>query len=98
MTIEQIKNNNALTLKLTGRLDSTTAPDLEAVLNSALDGIDDLVIDLEGVSYVSSAGLRLFVMAQKRMLKQGKLALKSVCPDVKDVLEITGFLDFLTVI
>lgn len=97
MKIEQQKNGTALTLLLSGRLDSVTAPELESCLNENLDGVQSLVLDFADLSYISSAGLRVLLSAQKRMNRQGSLVIRHVNPMIADVFEITGFADILTV-
>lgn len=97
MEIEQTKDGNTLTLKLLGRLDTTTAPLLEDTMNNSLKDVEKLVLDFKQLEYVSSAGLRVLLNAQKTMNKQGAMVLKNVCPDVNEVLEITGFSDILTI-
>ena len=87
----------ALTLKLEGRLDTSTAPELERELKASLEGVRDLVLDLERVEYISSAGLRVLLSAQKTMNKQGSMVVCHVCPMVREVFDLTGFSDFLTI-
>ncbi len=86
-----------LTLSLDGRLDTTTAPQLEAELRSALDGVQNLTIDMEKLVYISSAGLRVLLKAQKTMNKQGKMTVKNVSQEIKDVFEVTGFDELLNI-
>lgn len=95
-----IKNldGSALNIALVGRLDTTTAPALEAELGTALDGVNDLAFDFEKLEYISSAGLRVLLGAQKVMNKQGKMVVKNVSSDIAEVFEITGFSDILTII
>ncbi len=97
MKIEKQQNGGHLTLSLEGRLDTTTAPALEAELKEALTGVTDLVFDFEQLEYVSSAGLRVLLMAYKTMKKQGHMALRHVNSVVMEVLEVTGFRDMLTI-
>ena len=94
-----IKNleGNTLTLALEGRLDTTTSPQLETLLNAELDGITELVFDFAKLDYLSSAGLRVLLTAQKRMSNQGTMKLRNVNAVVKEVFDITGFTDFLTI-
>lgn len=96
MTITKEKKDNVLNLALEGRLDTVTAPQLEEVINSELDGISELNIDFQSLEYVSSAGLRVLLASQKIMNKQGKMVIKNVCDEIKEVFEITGFSDILT--
>ena len=97
MTITKQAEGKKLTLALEGRLDTTTAPELEAELNASLDGITDLVLDMKDLVYLSSAGLRVILGAQKRMNKQGHMTVKNVCADIMEVFEITGFVDILDI-
>ncbi|MDO4483437.1 MAG: STAS domain-containing protein [Clostridia bacterium] len=97
MTITTEKNNNAATLKLDGRLDTATASTLETALFQLGDEINQLTLDMSGVQYVSSAGLRVLLSAHKKYLNAGGLKLTNVCEGVMDVFEITGFADFLVV-
>ena len=97
MTITKQAEGKKLTLALEGRLDTTTAPELEAELNASLDGITDLVLDMKDLVYLSSAGLRGVLAAQKRMNKQGHMTVKNVCADIMEVFEITGFVDILDI-
>ena len=95
MDIVKNANGEALEVVLKGRLDTTTAPELEAALE--LDGITALVLDFEGLEYISSAGLRVILAAQKKMSAQGKMVIKNVNDTIKEVFEITGFIDILTI-
>ena len=97
MTITKIKNDYFLTLKLEGRLDTTTAPQLESELSENLNGVTELTIDFAELSYISSAGLRVLLATQKRMNKQGSMKLINVNEIVMEVFEITGFVDILTI-
>ena len=97
MTINKTKNENALLLALEGRLDTTTAPQLEGELKDSLEGTAELVMDFEKLEYISSAGLRVLLSAQKAMNKQGRMVIRNVCPDIMEVFEITGFSDILTI-
>lgn len=97
MKITASRNDSKLTLALEGRLDTTTAPRLEAELQRALPGVTELALDFGGVEYISSAGLRVLLMAQKAMNKQGSMAVRNVNDTVKEVFEITGFSDILTI-
>lgn len=94
-----IKNldNDKLTIAVKGRLDTTTAPSLERELKSGLNGISELVFDLSDLVYISSAGLRVLLSAQKVMNKQGKMTVKNASEDVMDVFEVTGFVDILNI-
>jgi len=96
MTIEKNLENSKLTIALSGRLDTTTAPSLEAALGS-FEGVTDLVFDFAALDYISSAGLRVLLSAQKVMNRKGTMVVKNVNSDVMEVLEITGFKDILTI-
>ena len=96
MTITKETSGNTLTVTLEGRLDTITAPDLEQAL-SDLDGIKHLVLQFAGVGYISSAGLRVLLALQKRMTKQGDMKLTHVDQLVMEVLEMSGFVDILTI-
>lgn len=98
MKITQEKKDSKLTLALEGRLDTTTTPALEEVINKDLEGVAELVYDLKDLEYISSAGLRMLLASQKKMTAQnGTMVLINVQEQVNEVLEITGFLDILTV-
>ena len=97
MNIEKKLEGTTLTIALEGRLDTTTSPDLEETLAASLDGATALIFDFAKLDYLSSAGLRVLLSAQKRMNKQGSMKLVHVNDAVKEVFEITGFADFLTV-
>lgn len=97
MTIKKIQNDSALTLAVAGRLESTTAPELESVIKSGLDGITDLTFDFGGLEYISSAGLRVLLSAQKTMSMQGKMKVTGVNEIVMEIFDITGFSDILTI-
>lgn len=94
--IKEINNQSAV-LKIEGRLDTTTAPQLEAALAEIPAEVTELVLDMAQLEYVSSAGLRVILSAQKKMSKLGGMKLVSVCDTVMEVLEITGFADILTI-
>lgn len=96
MQINKVKADSTLTLALAGRLDTNTAPALEAELNDNLDGVTELVLDFADLEYISSAGLRVILSAQKAMNAKGKMVIKNVCADIMDVFDITGFSDILT--
>lgn len=97
MDIIRTNENDVCKIALTGRLDTTTAPDLEAELKDNLDGVKELEIDLQNLDYISSAGLRVLLFAQKTMNAQGKMTIKNVKPEIMEVFEITGFTDILTI-
>lgn len=97
MEIVKNQEGTSLNLEVIGRLDTTTAPQLETEIKESLEGITDLTLDFANLEYVSSAGLRVLLAAQKTMNKQGKMVIKNVCDDINEVFEITGFSDILTV-
>lgn len=97
MEISKNLYENELGLALTGRLDTTTAPQLEAVLKESLEGVTELTLDFERLEYISSAGLRVLLSAQKQMNQQGKMVIRNVNADIQEVFEITGFADILTI-
>ena len=97
MTIVEERNSNVLTLKIEGRLDTTTAPTLEKTINDILDGVTELILDMNQLTYVSSAGLRVLLSTQKKMNKIGTMKLIGVCEEVMEVFEMTGFSDILNI-
>ena len=97
MTIEKTRKNGELTLAVEGRLETTTAPELEAVVKSELDGVTALVFDFTKLEYISSAGLRVLLSAQKTMNKQGSMKVTGANEIVTEIFEITGFSDILTI-
>ena len=97
LTIEKALNAPALTVALIGRLDTTTAPELEKELKASLDGITELTFDLAALEYISSAGLRVLLSAQKTMNRQGTMKLIHVNETIMEIFEVTGFSDILTV-
>ena len=97
MTINKIANGSDLTIALDGRLDTTTAPQLDDELKSALGGVTKLDFDLSKLEYISSAGLRVLLSAQKVMNKQGEMVVKNANEEIKEIFEVTGFVDILTI-
>ncbi|MBQ0083648.1 MAG: STAS domain-containing protein [Clostridiales bacterium] len=97
MEILKENNGNALVISVIGRLDTTTAPQLEDEIKDSIEGITDLTLDFAKLEYVSSAGLRVLLMAQKIMNKQGSMVITNVNDDINEVFEITGFSDILTI-
>lgn len=97
MTIEKNVNGAELTIILTGRLDTTTSPKLETELRAGLSGISRLILDFAHLEYLSSAGLRVILAAQKVMNRQGSMVIKNVNETVQEVFDITGFSDILTI-
>ena len=97
MNIVKKPNGNELTIALEGRLDTTTSPQLENELRTALNGISEFILDLNNLDYISSAGLRVLLSAQKVMNKQGKMVIRNVKPEIMEIFEVTGFVDILTI-
>lgn len=97
MTVEKNVNGTAAELKVVGRLDTATAPALEAAIDGCTDSARELVLDFEGLEYISSAGLRVLLKAQKKMSVQGSMKLRNVNDTIMEVFDITGFADILTV-
>ncbi len=97
MTITKEQNGSELDIALEGRLDTTTAPQLEGELKHIINDITDLRFDFAGLEYISSAGLRVLLAAQKVMNKQGSMTIKNVNDTIMEVFEITGFIDILTI-
>ena len=97
MTIEKKINGEAVTLIVSGRLDTQTAPELEKELDAVLAGCKELTFDMANLEYVSSAGLRVILKAQKVMNTQGAMKLTGVNDSIMEVFDITGFLDILTI-
>ena len=97
MTIESNVNGAVVTLRLVGRLDTSTAPALEAAIDGCIAGLQELVLDCSTLEYVSSAGLRVILKAQKQMNAQGSMKLIGVNETIMEVFDITGFADILTI-
>lgn len=97
MTINKKQDGSALVIALEGRLDTTTAPDLEKELKNSLDGITDLTLDMTNLDYISSAGLRVLLTAHKAMMKQGQMKVTNASDIVREVFDVTGFSDILTI-
>ena len=97
MKITKKQDGSALVIALEGRLDTTTAPDLENELKASLNGITDLTLDLTNLDYISSAGLRVLLSAHKTMMKQGQMKVSNASDIVKEVFDVTGFSDILTI-
>ena len=97
MKIENTTKGNEMELVLSGRLDTITAPQLEAELKKNIDGITSLLFDFSDLEYLSSAGLRVLLAAQKIMNKQGSMVIKNVNDTIREIFEVTGFVDILTI-
>ena len=97
MTIEIKQNGEEAIIGIAGRLDTITAPTLDKTINEDIEGTKNLILDLKGVEYISSAGLRVLLSAQKKMQKIGSMKVTNVCENVMEVLEMTGFADILVI-
>lgn len=97
MTIEIIKNADETIIEIAGRLDTITAPALDKTINEDIEETKNLVLNLKGMEYISSAGLRVLLSAQKKMQKIGSMKLTNVCDAVMDIFEMTGFADILVI-
>ena len=97
MMIEIKKNAEETVVEVVGRLDTTTAPALDKTINEDIGEIKNLILDLKGLEYISSAGLRVLLSAQKKMKQKGSMIVKNVCAEIMEVFEITGFADILTI-
>lgn len=96
MTINKIPDGTTTTFEIIGRLDTGTAPQLEEAVQGIDDGVKTLVLDFEKLEYISSAGLRVLLKTQKSMMKKGKMIIKNANESIREVFELTGFIDFLT--
>lgn len=97
MNIIKTREGSVLSVALEGRLDTVTAPQLEGELRTAVNGISELIFDIGGLDYISSAGLRVLLSAQKVMNKQGKMTIRNVKPEIIEIFEVTGFVDILNI-
>ena len=97
MTTEIQKTEGVTTIYIDGKLDANTAPELENIISKEIETTKELILDMQAVPYLSSAGLRVLLSTQKKMQKTGSLIIKNVCPEVMDIMEITGFADILTI-
>ncbi|SNU08280.1 anti-sigma B factor antagonist [Lachnospiraceae bacterium] len=97
LNIEKKTEGKALDLIISGRVDTTTAPELEAEVKNNLEGIESLAFDFAGVDYISSAGLRVLLSAQKIMNKQGSMVIRNCSNNIIEIFEVTGFSDILTI-
>ncbi len=98
MNINRKLEGTELTLAIEGRIDTKTAPDLETVIRNSLNGVETLIFDLADTVYISSAGLRVLLIAQKQMNTQGRMEVRNANDDLMEIFEVTGFTDILTVI
>ncbi len=97
LNIEKKTNGSELTVALSGRLDTTTAPELEKQIKESVGGVENLVMDLQALEYISSAGLRVLLSAQKIMNRQGSMAVTHVSETIMEIFEVTGFSDILNI-
>ena len=97
MTIEIKTTVEATVIEVAGRLDTITAPMLDKTINEDIPGVKNLILDIKDVAYVSSAGLRVLLSAQKKMQKVGSMKVRNVCDEVMEVFEMTGFADILVI-
>lgn len=97
MTIEIKKNDQETIIEIVGRLDTITAPALDKTISEDIGDTKNLVLDVKGMEYISSAGLRVLLSAQKKMQKIGSMKVTGVCAEVMEVFEMTGFADILVI-
>ena len=97
MTIDKNLDGTKLEIALEGRLDTMTAPQLEEEVKNNIEGIKELIFDLKNLAYVSSAGLRVLLPAQKIMNKQGSMTIRNANEEVMEIFEVTGFIDILNI-
>ena len=97
LNINKTTGNGKAAFSLEGRLDTTTAPDLEKAFKEALGGVSELTLDFSALEYISSAGLRVLLSAQKRMNKQGEMKITHVNEIIREIFDVTGFTDILTI-
>ena len=97
MNIIKKQDGTTLTVALEGRLDTVTSPHLEGELRTAVNGVTELIFDLTGLEYISSAGLRVLLSAQKGMSRQGKMTIRNVKPEIMEIFAVTGFVDILNI-
>lgn len=98
MDITKNKDGGKLEIKVSGRLDTTTAPQLDSEIKESVDGVTELVFDLGNLEYISSAGLRVLLASQKTMNKQGEMKVTAVSEPVMEIFEVTGFSEILTIV
>ena len=96
MKINKNKNGTKLTFEIAGRVDTSTAPQLESAIKEEISGVKELVFDMDKVEYISSAGLRVLLSSQKTMNNQGTMKLINVNDEIMEIFEVTGFTDILT--
>lgn len=98
LNINKETNGTTLKVKLDGRLDTTTAPQLEGELKESLEGVTELDFDINDLQYISSAGLRVLLSMQKIMNKQGEMTVRGANEDIREIFEVTGFSDILNIV
>lgn len=97
MTVTETRTNETLIIEVSGRLDTNTAPELEKAVEAIPEEVKELIIDMEKLEYISSAGLRVLLAANKKMAKVGSLRVRNVCDEIMEIFEMTGFSDVLTI-
>lgn len=97
MTITKTLDNEHMTVAVSGRVDTVTAPEFERQVSDDLESVTSLTLDMENLEYISSAGLRVLLSLQKIMAKKGEMVLKSVRAEVMEIFDVTGFSDILTI-
>lgn len=97
LNIKKTQDGSKLTFALEGRLDTMTSPDLEAAIKESIDGVTELVFDFTDLAYVSSAGLRVLLSAQKTMNAKGSMVVKNVSEEIQEIFDVTGFSDILNI-
>ena len=97
MEIKKEIEGSTMKLKVSGRMDTNTAPDVEEAIKESIDGITELIIDFSDLDYISSAGLRVLLSAQKRMNEQGSMVITGVSEPIMEIFDVTGFSDILTI-
>ena len=97
MELIKTQNGGELCIALKGRLDTTTAPQLESEMRTSLPGVTALVFDMKDLAYISSAGLRVLLSTQKVMNRQGEMKIRNVSPEIMEIFEVTGFVDILNI-
>ena len=97
MTINKTVEGGKLIIAPEGRLDTMTSPQLDAELDNSLTGVSEPVFDFAGLDYISSAGLRVLLKAQKAMNRQGSMVIRNVSDEIRDIFDVTGFLDIMTI-
>lgn len=96
MTLNKTLNDATLTIEINGRVDASTSPILEEEIKNSAAGVKKLVLDFQNVEYISSAGLRVLLKSQKMMMKQGQMVVANASETIREVFELTGFMDYLT--